>query len=98
MAQKAGKIRREHGTPEYRECLGKDLKEMFGVPFFQSANTKPDETTVFSWIAYKPRAHHDRVNAEAMKDPRRADSMDPKPMPFDAKRMVYSSIEVPIDA
>ena len=48
MGQKAGKIRREHGAPEYRECLGKDLKEMFGVPFFRSAKTKPGETTVFA--------------------------------------------------
>ena len=60
--------------------------------------TKPGETTVFSWIAYKPRTHHDRVNAEAMKDPRRADSMNPKSMPFDAKRMVYGGFKVPNDA
>ena len=34
---------------------------------------KRDETVVFSWIAYKSRAHRDRVNAKAMKDKRLAD-------------------------
>jgi len=33
-----------------------------------------------------------------MKDPRRADSMDPKSMPLDAKRMVYGGFKVAIDA
>jgi uncharacterized protein YbaA (DUF1428 family) len=98
MAQKADKIRRGHGVLEYRECLGDDLKVKFGVPFFRSAKTKPGETVVFSWIAYKSRAHRDRVNAEAMKDPRLADSMDPKSMPFDAKRMSYGGFKVPVDA
>ena len=40
MAQKAGKIHREHGALEYRECLGDDLKVMFGVPFFRSAKNQ----------------------------------------------------------
>ena len=58
---------------------------------------KRGETVVFSWIVYKSRAHRDRVNAKVMKDPRLADMMDPKAMPFDAKRMIYGGFEVIVD-
>jgi uncharacterized protein YbaA (DUF1428 family) len=54
---------------------------------------KPNETVVFSWISYKSRAHRDRVNAKVMKDPRLAKMMDPKAMPFDAKRMIYGGFK-----
>jgi uncharacterized protein YbaA (DUF1428 family) len=32
-----------------------------------------------------------------MKDPRLADSMDPKSMPFDVKRMIYGGFNVLVD-
>jgi uncharacterized protein YbaA (DUF1428 family) len=52
---------------------------------------------VFSWIVFKSRAHRDRVNAKAMKDPRLADMMDSKAMPFDGKRMIYGGFNVVVD-
>ena len=33
MAQKAGKIWREFGALDYKECVGDDLKVKFGIPF-----------------------------------------------------------------
>jgi uncharacterized protein YbaA (DUF1428 family) len=65
--QEGGKNLTEHGALEYRECAGDDLKVKFGVPFTRSAKAKPGETVVFSWIAFKSRAHRDRVNAKVMK-------------------------------
>ena len=97
IAQKAGKIWREHGALEYRECAGDDLNVKFGVPFPRSVKLKPGETVVFAWIVFKSRAHRDRVNAKVMKDPRLA-KMDPKSMPFDHKRMVYGGFKVLVDA
>jgi len=94
MAQKAGNIWREHGALEYRECAGDDLKSKFGIPFPRSAKVKPGETVVFSWILFKSRAHRDRVNAKAMKDPRITAMCDSQSMPFDAKRMVYGGFRV----
>jgi uncharacterized protein YbaA (DUF1428 family) len=44
--------------------------------------------------AYRSRAHRDRVNAKAMKDPRLAKMMDAKAMPFDEKRMTYGGLKV----
>jgi uncharacterized protein YbaA (DUF1428 family) len=98
IAQKAGKIWREHGALEYRECVGEDLKTKMGVPFPRAARAKTGETVVFSWIVFKSRADRDRVNAKVMKDPRLAPMMDPKAMPFDVKRMVYGGFEVIVEA
>ncbi len=98
MAQKAGKVWREHGALEYRECVGDDQNVKGLVPFPRRIKPKPGETVVFSWIVFKSRAHRDRVNAKVMKDPRLADMMPPKSMPFDPKRMVYGGFKVLVDA
>ena len=90
MSVKAGKVWRDHGALDYRECIGDDLEVKMGVSFPKLAKAKAGETVIFSWILYKARAHRDRVNAKVMKDPRLAammDPNDPKAMPFDVKRM-----------
>ncbi len=97
IAQKAGRVWREHGAVEYRECVGDDLKVKMGVPFTRLVKVKPGETVVFSWILYKSRAHRDRVIGKVMKDPRLATMMDPKAMPFDAKRMIYGGFIMVVD-
>ncbi|MEK6325801.1 MAG: DUF1428 domain-containing protein [Acidobacteriota bacterium] len=96
MSQKAGKIWREHGALEYRECAGDDLDVKFAVSFTRTIKLKPGETAVFSWIVFKSRAHRDRVNAKVMKDPRIAKMKGP--MPFDVKRMVYGGFKILVDA
>ena len=97
MAQKAGKIWREHGALEYRECLADDVKPGKWTSFPQSVKLKPDETVIFAWIVYKSRAQRDRINAKVMKDPRLAAMMDPKAMPFDAKRMFWGGFKVLVE-
>ena len=93
-----GKIWREHGALEYRECVGDDLSVKFGVPFPRMIKLKPGETVIFAWVVFKSRAHRDRVNAKVMKDPRITNSCDPKSMPFDVKRMVYGGFKILVDA
>jgi uncharacterized protein YbaA (DUF1428 family) len=97
MAQKAGKVWREHGALEFRECVGDDMKVKMGTPFPKLAKLKPGETVMFSWIVFKSRADRDRVNAKVMKDPRLS-SMDVKTMPFDIKRMAYGGFKILVDA
>jgi uncharacterized protein YbaA (DUF1428 family) len=97
IARKAGKVWRDHGALEYRECVAEDVKAGEVTSFPQSVAVKRGETVVFSWIVYRSRAHRDRVNAKVMDDPRLADMMDAKAMPFDAKRMVYGGFEVIVD-
>ena len=98
MAQKAGKIWREHGALDYKECAGDDLKVKMGVPFTKQMKLKPGETVVFAYIVYKSRAHRDKVNAKVMKDPRLAGCCDSKNMPFDCQRMCYGGFKVLVDA
>lgn len=95
MARKAGRIWLEHGALEYRECVGDDLAVKMGLPFTRLVRSKRGETVIFSWIAYKSRAHRDAVNAKVMKDPRLAAM--PKQMPFDMKRMAYGGFETIVD-
>ena len=98
MAQKAGRIWREHGALEFRECVGNDLNVKMAVPFPRRIKLKRGETVVFSWIAFKSRSHRDSVNAKVMKDPRLAKMMPPAVMPFDPKRMLYGGFKVLVDA
>jgi uncharacterized protein YbaA (DUF1428 family) len=97
MAQKAGKVWREHGALEYIECMVDDVKPGKHTSFPQSVKLKPGEAVVFAYIVYKSRAHRDRVNAKVMKDPRLASMMDPKAMPFDGKRMFWGGFKVMVD-
>jgi uncharacterized protein YbaA (DUF1428 family) len=96
IAQRAGRVWRDHGALEYRECAGDDLKVKFGMSFARTAKLKAGETAVFSWIVYKSRAHRDRVNAKVMKDPRMQKLMK-DPMPFDIKRMSYGGFNVLVE-
>ena len=98
MAKAAGKVWREHGALEYIECAADDVKWGKRTSFPRSVKLKPGETVVFSYIAYKSRAQRDRVIAKVMKDPRLAKMMDPKAMPFDAKRMIYGGFKILVDA
>lgn len=97
MAKKAGKIWREHGALDYKECVADDVKPGKLTSFPQSVKLKQDEVVVFSWIVYKSRSDRDRVLAKVMKDPRLAKMMDPKTMPFDTKRMIYGGFKVLVD-
>jgi uncharacterized protein YbaA (DUF1428 family) len=96
LARKAGKIWREHGALEFRECVADDVKVGKWTSFPRSVKLKPNETVVFSWITYKSRAHRDRVNAKVMKDARFND-MHPDTMPFDAKRMIYGGFKTIVE-
>jgi uncharacterized protein YbaA (DUF1428 family) len=98
MARKAGKVWREHGALEYKEWIGDDVKVGKFTSFPRSVKLKRGETVVFAYIVYKSRAQRDRVNAKVMKDPRLAEMMDPKSMPFDGKRLIYGGFKILIAA
>jgi len=93
MARKAGRIWREHGALEYRECVADDVKPGKLPSFPQSVKLKAGETVVFAWIVFRSRRDRDRINDRVMKDPRLAAMMDPKSMPFDAKRMFWGGFK-----
>ena len=94
QGRKAGKVWREHGALDYREYVADDVKVGKWTSFPRSVKLKRDETVVFAWVSFKSRAHRDKVNAKVMKDPRLADMMDPKTLPFDGKRMIYGGFRI----
>ena len=93
LAKLAGKVWRDHGALEVQEFVADDVKVGKRTSFPRSVKLKPGETVIFSYIAYKSRAHRDRVNAKVMKDPRLAKMMDPKAIPFDGKRMIFGGFK-----
>ena len=97
LAKKAGKVWREFGALDYKEWIGDDVPVGKLTSFPRSVKVKRGETVVFSWIVYKSRADRDRINAKVMKDPRLADMMDPKKLPFDGKRLIYGGFKLLVD-
>ena len=92
MARKFDKIWIEHGALEVHECVGDDVKPGKLTSFPQAVKLKAGKVVVFSWVVYKSRRHRDAVNKKVMADPRMKD-MDPKKMPFDAKRMFWGGFK-----
>ena len=93
MARKFGKILMEFGATHYQECIADDVKPGKLTSFPQALKLKKDELVMFSWVVYPSKAVRDRANKKMMKDPRLADMMDPKSMPFDGKRMIYGGFK-----
>ncbi len=62
LARKAGRIWKEHGAPEYVECVADDVKPGKHTSFPQAVKLEPDEVVVLSWIVYASRAQRDRIN------------------------------------
>ncbi len=97
VSMRAGRIWREHGALSYRECVADDVQPGQLTSFPQSVMLKEGETVVFAYIVYESRSQRDEVNAKVMGDPRMADMMDMKKMPFDGKRMFFGGFEVLVD-
>jgi uncharacterized protein YbaA (DUF1428 family) len=97
IARKAGKVWREHGALDYKECVGDDIKPGKLTSFPQSVRLKKNEAVWFSWIVYRSKADRNRILKKVMADKRLAKMMDPKAMPFDMKRMVYGGFKVMVD-
>jgi uncharacterized protein YbaA (DUF1428 family) len=96
MARTAGRVWRKNGALQFRECIGDDLTPM-GVSFRKIIRAKPNETVFFSYIVFRSKTDRNRVNKKVMKDPRMLKMMDPKSMPFDAKRMAYGGFKILVD-
>jgi len=97
MSQKMSKVWRDHGALEFRECVADDVKWGKRTSFLRAVKQKAGETVCFAYVAYKSRAHRDSVNAKAMKYKRVAPMMNPKNLPFDARRMIWGGFKVKVD-
>jgi uncharacterized protein YbaA (DUF1428 family) len=98
MARLGAKVWKDHGALEYHECIGDDTPLGKRTSFPRSVKLKADEVVWFSWIVYESKKSRDRINAAVMKDPRMQKYMDPKKMPFDARRMIYGGFKTVVDS
>jgi uncharacterized protein YbaA (DUF1428 family) len=97
MAAKGGKIWREYGALDFKECVGDDIASSWGgMPFIKLAKPRRGETVMFSWIVYKSKGQRDKIVAKVMKDPRLMP--DAKSMPFDVKRMAWGGFKVLVES
>ena len=93
IATKAGKIWREHGALEYRECAGDDMAANDMVAFPKMAKAKPGEVVIFAYAVFKSRKHRDAVNKKIFADPRLAAMCGATGPLFDCKRMAYGGFK-----
>ena len=98
VATLSGRVWREHGAIQYKECVADDMNTGIGVPFARIVKPRRGETIVFAFVVFKSRAHRDRVNSKVISDPRLADLMRPGAMPFDVSRMAYGGFKVLVEA
>ena len=96
MAKLASKVWKDHGATDYVEAVADDVKVGKRTSFPRSVKLKRGEVVVFSYIVYKSRAARDRCMKNVMKDKRLAKMMDPKKMPFDAKRMFWGGFKAKV--
>lgn len=97
IATKAGKIWREHGALEYRECIGDDLEAKGMVAFPKLAKSKPGEVVIFAYARFESRKHRDAVNKKIMADKRLAAMCGATSAIFDCKRMAYGGFKTLVE-
>jgi uncharacterized protein YbaA (DUF1428 family) len=94
-AQTAAKVFQENGALQVVECWGDDVPDGKLTSFPMAVQRKPDETVVFSWIAWPSKQARDEGMKKSMADPRLQPANNP--MPFDGKRMIYGGFQVIVD-
>ena len=86
---------KEHGALKLVECWGEDVPDGKLTSFPMAVKKQPDETVVFSWIAWPSREARDAGMPKVMADPRI--KPEANPMPFDGKRLIYGGFSVLVD-
>lgn len=96
IAKLAGKVWKEHGALQYRECVVDQL-EVPGMPtsFAKLLRLKPEETVIMAWITYPSKAERNAINKKVMADPRML--TDEKAMPFNVKKMYYAGFKTLVE-
>ena len=97
MSEEWGKAHLRHGALYYSDSISDDVQPGKVTSFPQAVQLKDDEVVVFSWIVYRNKRDRDRANKQVMSDPRLAEFMDPKKLPFDGKRMFWGGFKPIVD-
>jgi uncharacterized protein YbaA (DUF1428 family) len=85
----AAELFKRHGALEVVECWGDAVPDGEVTSFPMAVKRRPDETVVFSWIAWDSKEARDAAWQVLSEHP----AMNPQSMPFDGKRMIYGGFE-----
>ena len=80
------------GVNRVVEAWDSDVPEGKVTDFRKAVDATSDEKVVFSWFEYPDRATRDAANEKMRTDPQMKELAE-TPMPFDAKRMIFSGFE-----
>jgi uncharacterized protein YbaA (DUF1428 family) len=78
------------------EGWGDDVPEGKLTSFTMAVKREPDETVIFSWIAWPSRAVRDEAWKLIMADPIMQPDANPKL--FDGKRMIFGGFQAIVEA
>ncbi|MCW5698399.1 MAG: DUF1428 domain-containing protein [Rhodospirillales bacterium] len=95
-AEKAAAIFKKYGALSLTECWGNDIPEGKINSLHTAVMRKPEETVVFSWIAWPSKETRDAGWQKIMQDPELAEQT--QTMPFDGSRMIFGGFEVLLQA
>ena len=93
VAEEMAQLFKDYGALSMTECWGDDVPEGEVTSFPMAVKQQPDETVVFSWIAWPSKEVRNNGMQKAMEDER----MKGKDMPFDGKCMIFGGFEVLVE-
>jgi uncharacterized protein YbaA (DUF1428 family) len=93
MAKLGCKTWMKHGALAYYECVGDDMKSVYGTTFPQLCKIKKNETVIFAFIVFKSKAHRKQVNAKVHKEFSEMGGAEKFSMPFDPSKMAYGGFK-----
>lgn len=89
LATQAGRVWRDHGALEYRECVADDMEAPNMVSFPKLTKAGEGEVVIFAWATFKSRKHRDAANKQIMADPRLGAMCEVSKSIVNCKRMAY---------
>ena len=95
MAKKAGKVWRDHGALEVRECIADDVPVGKVTDFKGAVKARQDEVIVFSWHEYPTKEAAGAAHEKIMSDPRIKELG--ATAPFDGQRMILGGFTPIVD-
>ena len=100
LAQKAGKIWREHGALEVCECVADDVKvgKLTSFPAQREVEAGRDGGLLLDRLQVAGRPRSDQREGHGGSAPGKDDEGPARTWPFDAKRMIYGGFEVLVTA
>ena len=97
LSEKMAAIFRKHGATGVVECWGDEVPDGEVTSFPMAVKCKPDETVVFSWVAWPDKATRDAGKKKVFEEMEASGIMHGD-NPFDGKRMIFGGFQALVEA